>query len=177
MFPTAPHWQTQLAVAGMGDWHGRRSVQFTDAVYRQQPPGARSRVGKGGEWVWRDKQEARDPSPPRTHTQRRPSSKVPTQGRTSPAEVWGEMPQARNSKWKDPEEGSAWSHPRKRKVTAEGARDKDYRIIPGVQITQDFTAHCPRPWRRQRAAHHRRWAHPQESLIRLTCDRPDTVHF
>lgn len=112
-----------------------------------------------------------------TRSQRGPLSKVPTQGRTSPAEVWGGMPQARNSKWKDPEEGSAWSHPRKRKVTAEGARDKDYRIIPGVQITQDFTAHCPRPWRRQRAAHHRRWAHPQESLIRLTCDGPDTVHF
>lgn len=40
----------------------------SDAVYRHRPPGAQSRVGKGGERVWTDKQEVQDASPPRTHT-------------------------------------------------------------------------------------------------------------
>lgn len=141
-------------------------MQFTDI----------SLLGHEAEWgkaerAWTDGREAQGAI---LHAlargQRGPLSKVPTPGRTSPAGVWGGMPRARNSKWKDPEEGSAWSPPRKRKVTAEGARDKDYRFTPGVQITQDFADHRPTPWRSQRAARHRGWARPPGSLIQLICE-------
>lgn len=100
----------QLANPAHSGRHGRLLVQFQMRFTDISLLGHKAGWGKAeSESGWTSKRLRTPVLHALTRGQRAPLSKVPTHGPTSPAEVWGRMPQARNSKWKDPEEGSAWS--------------------------------------------------------------------